>query len=68
MRFPLTYDGPDDKSKEFVEIVNAAFYTGFMLAKLNSREDLERIPSMVRIILMSLAKAKAEKYLEDFQP
>ena len=68
MRFPLTYDSPDDQCKEFVEIVNAAFYTGCLLGLCKSKEEFDRLTSMDRIALMCCAKVKAEKLLEDFQP
>ena len=67
MRFPLTC-APDDPAREFVEIVNAAFYTGCLLALCKSKEEYDRLTSMDRITLMSCAKVKAGKLLEDFQP
>lgn len=67
MRFPLTCDGPDDPNKEFVEIVNAAFYTGYQLALCESKEELNSLTFMDRIALMCCAKAKAENMLEDIQ-
>ena len=38
MRFPLTC-APDDPAREFVEIVNAAFYSGCLLALCKSKEE-----------------------------
>lgn len=67
MRFPLTYDGPDDPSKDFVEIVNAAFYTGYQLVLCGSKEEFNSLTFMDRIMLMCCANAKVENMLEDIQ-
>lgn len=66
MRFPLTC-GPDDPEREFVEIVNAAFYTGWLLALCNSKEEYYRLTITDRVALMSCAKSKAEKILDDIR-
>lgn len=62
MKFPLSCDGLDGRTREFVSAINEAFYTGYMLA-LCSKEEYGRLTAMDRIALMVAAKIKADKIL-----